>query len=122
MQRRIAQSDDNSPNSACKDRVGTGRRLAGVAARFESHKERGRRGKLGAGFRIGVSILEIGERVDFGMRPAKPFMPALAQQISAGIHKDRSDGGIGFDKSEALPGQRDGPAHDVFVGGKRKRN
>jgi hypothetical protein len=56
------------------------------------------------------------QRLNFGVRPAEPLVPALADEGSVADH-DRAHERVRLDEAPAALGQLQGAAHPVLVGG-----
>ena len=56
------------------------------------------------------------ERVNLGVGPAEPLVPALADELTV-ADDDRADERVRLDEAAAALRQFKGPAHPVVVGG-----
>jgi hypothetical protein len=107
---RVEHADDNVPNTVLKDRIGAGRRLSVMIARFEVYVQH-RMSKT-----VTVPPFDaVLNRVSFGMQPTVSLMKTLSDHL-ASFHDHAADHGVRTHMTGCAMSQIDAALDEGFWG------
>ncbi len=109
MRRWVAESDHHASHSRCQNRVGAGRSLTVMTARFQGHEQGRTASRLASRF----------QRRHLGMTATKFRVPSLTQDPQVAVHNHRTHRRVRLDTTLATSRQAHGVIHHRLESRKR---